>query len=215
ATSLSLDRSTTASVSAEKSRPNSLTVSRCSDLAGSPSAPLAKLSRKLASASLTPIPKSPSDGVFAIVRWSIPTRLCRRSSSPWSVAAISASRACSHSRHHLSTSPSSFVVKCDFLGIGPPSTQYAQVRTASHRNFGGEGLARGLPPVPPSGSAVFARPGKQKKTDVTSLANLRRFQGIRKESCHIAPRLLSEELAARGFLNELPYAAKSVASMLR
>ena len=120
ATSRSLDRSMTASASAEKSRPNSLTVSRYADLAGSPSAPSAKLSRKLASASLTPIPISPSDGVFAIVRWSISTRLCRRSSSPWSAAAISASRACSHSRHHLSNSTSSFVVRCDFLGIGHP-----------------------------------------------------------------------------------------------
>ena len=114
ATSRSRDRSKTASASAEKSRPNSLTVSRCADLAGSPSAPLAKLSRKLASASLTPRPIIPSDGVFAIVRWSISTRLCRRSPSPWSAAAISASRACNHSRHHLSNSTSSFVVKCDF-----------------------------------------------------------------------------------------------------
>jgi len=123
ATSCALDRSTTASASAEKSRPNNLTVSRYADLAGSPSAPSEKLSRKLASASLTPRPITPSDGVVAIVRWSISTRLCRRSSSRWSTAAISASRACSHSRHHLSNSTSSFVVRCDFLGIEHPSTR--------------------------------------------------------------------------------------------
>jgi hypothetical protein len=112
---------------------------------GSPSAPLAKLSTKMASASLTPRPPSTSDGMFAIVRWSISTRLSRRSSSPWSVAAISASRACSHS---IRNATSSFVVKCDFLGIGPPSTQHAQVRTASHRNSGGEGWPEALPRSP-------------------------------------------------------------------